>query len=84
MMAMENFKQFIVLLLSALAVGFVCIVFVMKWVFHFKEGLAWDGGLAEFNWHPLLIVIGFIFLQGIGKYFKLLVCLEESYSLCHA
>ncbi|XP_041933397.1 plasma membrane ascorbate-dependent reductase CYBRD1 [Alosa sapidissima] len=66
MMAMENFKQFLVLLVSALSVGFVCIVFVLRWVFHFKEGLAWDGGLAEFNWHPLLIVIGFIFLQGIA------------------
>lgn len=66
MMAMEKFKQFLVLLVSALAVGFVCIVFVLRWVFHFKEGLAWDGGLAEFNWHPLLIVIGFIFLQGIA------------------
>ncbi|KAG7331111.1 hypothetical protein KOW79_005080 [Hemibagrus wyckioides] len=31
-----------------------------------REGLAWDGGAKEFNWHPLLAVTGFIFLQGIA------------------
>ncbi|XP_049449701.1 plasma membrane ascorbate-dependent reductase CYBRD1 [Epinephelus fuscoguttatus] len=61
---MENFRQFLVALCAAAAVGVVSIIFVLRWVLHFKEGLAWDGGLAEFNWHPVLIVIGFIFLQG--------------------
>ncbi|XP_063070407.1 plasma membrane ascorbate-dependent reductase CYBRD1 [Engraulis encrasicolus] len=63
---MENFRLFLVLFVSALSVGFVSIVFVIRWVLYFKEGLAWDGGLAEFNWHPLLVVIGFIFLQGLA------------------
>ncbi|MEQ2189335.1 hypothetical protein GOODEAATRI_024268 [Goodea atripinnis] len=66
-MAMENMKQFLFALSAAGAFGFVAIIFVLRWVLHFKEGLAWDGGLAEFNWHPVLIVTGFIFLQGIGK-----------------
>ncbi|KAJ8416853.1 hypothetical protein AAFF_G00327310 [Aldrovandia affinis] len=63
---MKNYKQFLFLLVAAVSVGFVSIVFVLRWVLYFKEGLAWDGGLAEFNWHPVLIVTGFIFIQGIA------------------
>ncbi|KAK7168633.1 hypothetical protein R3I93_004834 [Phoxinus phoxinus] len=63
---MENYKQFLILFLLALAVGFGSIAFVLTWVLHYREGLGWDGGAAEFNWHPLLMVIGFIFLQGIA------------------
>lgn len=53
---------------SAAFFGIVSIFFVLRWVLHFKEGLGWDGGLAEFNWHPVLVVIGFIFLQGTGEW----------------
>ncbi|XP_068591230.1 plasma membrane ascorbate-dependent reductase CYBRD1 [Cebidichthys violaceus] len=65
-MAMENFRQFAVALSAAVAFGIVSIVFVGIWVDHYREGLAWDGGQAEFNWHPVLIVSGFIFLQGLA------------------
>ncbi|XP_031714173.1 plasma membrane ascorbate-dependent reductase CYBRD1 [Anarrhichthys ocellatus] len=65
-MAMENFRQFAVALSAAFAFGIVSIVFVGIWVNHYREGLAWDGGPAEFNWHPVLIVSGFIFLQGLA------------------
>lgn len=65
---MENFRRFLAALSAAVAVGFVSIVFVLTWVLHFREGLAWDGGLAEFNWHPVLIVTGFIFLSGLGEW----------------
>ncbi|XP_029981524.1 plasma membrane ascorbate-dependent reductase CYBRD1 [Sphaeramia orbicularis] len=51
---------------TAAAAGLISVIFVLTWVLHFKEGLAWDGGLAEFNWHPVLIVTGFILLQGIA------------------
>lgn len=67
---MENFKVFLVALCGVAAVGFVSIIFVLRWALYYKEGLAWDGGLAEFNWHPVLIVIGFIFLQGLGEWNK--------------
>ncbi|KAI3355790.1 hypothetical protein L3Q82_004362 [Scortum barcoo] len=67
---MEAPTQFVVLLCAAGTAGFVSIIFVLTWVLHFKEGLAWDGGLAEFNWHPVLIVTGFIFLQGIVDVFS--------------
>ena len=53
---MENFKQFLFALSATVTIGFVSIMFVLRWVFYFKEGLAWDGGQAEFNLHPVLIV----------------------------
>ncbi|XP_029967215.1 plasma membrane ascorbate-dependent reductase CYBRD1 [Salarias fasciatus] len=55
---------FLVVLAAAAAAGLVAVVFVLKWVLHFREGLAWDGGPGEFNWHPVLMVIGFVVLQG--------------------
>lgn len=64
---MGNYKQFLIFFILALAVGFVSTAFVLTWVLYYREGLGWDGGAAEFNWHPVLMVIGFIFLQGIGK-----------------
>ncbi|KAM3607704.1 uncharacterized protein V6R79_012278 [Siganus canaliculatus] len=65
-MAMKDFKQFLVALCAAAAFGLISIIFVLIWVLHYREGLAWDGGHAEFNWHPVLIVIGFVFLQGMA------------------
>ncbi|XP_054472001.1 plasma membrane ascorbate-dependent reductase CYBRD1 [Anoplopoma fimbria] len=63
---MENIRRFAVALSAAVALGIVSIIFVGIWVSHYRDGLAWDGGSAEFNWHPVLIVSGFIFLQGIA------------------
>ncbi|XP_026231412.1 cytochrome b reductase 1 [Anabas testudineus] len=65
-MAMEGLKLFLVVLSAAVSVGVVSIIFVLRWVLYYKEGLGWDGGLPEFNWHPVLMVIGFVFLQGIA------------------
>ncbi|XP_028618870.1 cytochrome b reductase 1 [Grammomys surdaster] len=46
--------------------GFLSVLFVLIWVLHFREGLGWDGGALEFNWHPVLAVTGFVFIQGIA------------------
>ncbi|XP_050772672.1 plasma membrane ascorbate-dependent reductase CYBRD1 isoform X3 [Gopherus flavomarginatus] len=63
---MEGYGLFLVLLVSALLLGFLSVLFALVWVFHYREGLSWDGGSAEFNWHPVLIITGFIFIQGIA------------------
>ncbi|XP_068185759.1 plasma membrane ascorbate-dependent reductase CYBRD1 [Antennarius striatus] len=65
-MAMDGPKQLLMALCAAAAVGVTSVIFVLIWVFNYKEGLAWDGGLAEFNWHPVLIVFGFIAVQGFA------------------
>lgn len=63
---MEDYGRFLALLVSALLVGFVSVIFSLVWVFHYREGLSWDGGPREFNWHPVLVITGFVFIQGIG------------------
>ncbi|XP_028662143.1 plasma membrane ascorbate-dependent reductase CYBRD1 [Erpetoichthys calabaricus] len=63
---MENYRKFLLLLALSVLIGFVSVLFVLVWVFKWREGLGWDGGAAEFNWHPVLAVTGFIFIQGIA------------------
>ncbi|XP_069472298.1 plasma membrane ascorbate-dependent reductase CYBRD1 isoform X1 [Ambystoma mexicanum] len=63
---MEGYRTFLSLLACSLLLGFLGVLFALVWVFHWREGLSWDGGLAEFNWHPVLMVAGFIFIQGIA------------------
>lgn len=63
---MERFWLFLAFLGSALLLGFLAVVFALVWVLHYREGLAWNGSFEEFNWHPVLVVTGFIFVQGIG------------------
>lgn len=63
---MEDYRRFLALLASAVLVGLASVIISFVWVLHYREGLSWDGSSAEFNWHPVLIVMGFVFLQGIG------------------
>ncbi|XP_050196192.1 plasma membrane ascorbate-dependent reductase CYBRD1 [Myiozetetes cayanensis] len=63
---MEDYGRFLALLASTLLVGFVSVILSLVWVFHYREGLSWDGGLGEFNWHPVLLIMGFVFIQGIA------------------
>ncbi|XP_003921929.1 plasma membrane ascorbate-dependent reductase CYBRD1 isoform X1 [Saimiri boliviensis] len=65
-MAMEGYWLFLALLVSALLVGFLSVIFTLVWVLHYREGLGWDGTALEFNWHPVLLVTGFVFIQGIA------------------
>ncbi|KAM5279766.1 plasma membrane ascorbate-dependent reductase CYBRD1 [Ctenodactylus gundi] len=65
-MAMDGYKGFLGLLVSALLVGFLSVIFTLIWVLHYREGLGWDGSFPEFNWHPVLAVTGFVFIQGIA------------------
>ncbi|TRZ26989.1 hypothetical protein HGM15179_000034 [Zosterops borbonicus] len=63
---MEDYGRFLALLASALLVGFASVVISLVWVFQYRGGLSWDGSSREFNWHPILIVMGFVFIQGIA------------------
>ncbi|XP_066135465.1 plasma membrane ascorbate-dependent reductase CYBRD1 [Saccopteryx bilineata] len=65
-MAMDGYRGFLGLLVSALLVGFLSVIFTLVWVLHYREGLGWDGTALEFNWHPVLVVTGFVFIQGIA------------------
>ncbi|XP_037379429.1 uncharacterized protein LOC119255925 isoform X2 [Talpa occidentalis] len=64
---MDGYRGFLGLLVSALLVGFLSVLFTLIWVLHYREGLGWDGTKLEFNWHPVLMVTGFVFIQGIAS-----------------
>ncbi|XP_058520620.1 uncharacterized protein LOC101534930 isoform X2 [Ochotona princeps] len=87
-MAMEGYRGFLGLLVSALLVGFLSVIFTLIWVLHYRKGLGWDGGDLEFNWHPVLMVTGFVFIQGIAspRFFHLSAPVGSgvSASNCHA
>ncbi|KAM4626458.1 plasma membrane ascorbate-dependent reductase CYBRD1 [Discoglossus pictus] len=63
---MEGYRSFLFFLVCSLLLGFLGVIFALVWVLHYREGLGWDGGAPEFNWHPVLIITGFIFIQGIA------------------
>ncbi|XP_076722190.1 plasma membrane ascorbate-dependent reductase CYBRD1 isoform X2 [Callospermophilus lateralis] len=79
---MESYRGFLALLVSALSVGFLSVLFTLIWVLHYREGLGWDGSSLEFNWHPVLAVTGFIFIQGIAfhRFFHLSASLGSTFS----
>ncbi|XP_022425740.1 cytochrome b ascorbate-dependent protein 3 isoform X2 [Delphinapterus leucas] len=81
-MAMEGYRGFLGLLVSALLVGFLSVIFTLIWVLHYREGLGWDGTALEFNWHPVLVVTGFVFIQGIAspRFFCLSASLGSTFS----
>uniref|UniRef100_A0A8D1JRR7 Cytochrome b reductase 1 n=1 Tax=Sus scrofa TaxID=9823 RepID=A0A8D1JRR7_PIG len=81
-MAMEGYRGFLALLVSALLVGFLSVIFTLIWVLHYREELGWDGTALEFNWHPVLIVTGFVFIQGIAasRFFCLSASLGSTFS----
>lgn len=63
--AMANFK---VLYVLTQLCGLTMIVLMGSWIGVHMGGLAGtDNPSLEFNWHPLLMTIGLIFLYGNGK-----------------
>lgn len=45
------------------AIGFLIIVLVLLWIEFYCDGLGWSSSVKlQFNWHPLLMTIGMIFL----------------------
>uniref|UniRef100_A0A8C1WHT2 Transmembrane ascorbate-dependent reductase CYB561 n=1 Tax=Cyprinus carpio TaxID=7962 RepID=A0A8C1WHT2_CYPCA len=43
--------------------GVACVVITGVWMGHYRGGYAWDGS-AQFNVHPLCMVLGLVFLYG--------------------
>ncbi|XP_015594213.1 cytochrome b reductase 1 isoform X2 [Cephus cinctus] len=59
----QNLKGFNLFLVITELVGALLILLVIIWTWYFRGGFAWtsDSGL-QFNWHPLLMTIGLVFL----------------------
>ena len=46
--------------------GVGAMVMTGVWMAKFQGGFAWDGSTKQFNYHPLFMVIGLVFLNGEG------------------
>jgi len=55
---------FYALILVLEVVGMACIYLVVEWTKTHLGGYAWDGSGKEFNWHPVLMVLGMVFFYG--------------------
>lgn len=47
--------------------GILCMILTGVWMGKYRGGFAWDGSGKEFNYHPLCMVIAFVFLYSEGK-----------------
>ena len=59
--------------------GLVAVVLVGIWMQNYRNGFALstkDPGI-EFNWHPLFMTIGLIYLYGNGKIYPVIIKLHS-------
>ncbi|XP_025095004.1 putative cytochrome b561 [Pomacea canaliculata] len=62
-----DLRYFTWLVLLAQLFGVMAVVLVAVWMGHFQNGFAWQSNPElEFNYHPLFMVIGMIFLYADG------------------
>merc|ERR1711872_135383 len=64
----HNRRLFLGCFLAVEMLGLLSVIMTIVWVWNFKGGAAWgmtDKGIA-FNWHPVLMTFGLIFLYGNG------------------
>lgn len=52
--------------LLCFVLGVACAVCVCAWSSAWRGGFAWDGSPLQFNWHPVLMVMGLVVLYGHG------------------
>lgn len=54
--------------LTSIGIAITFFVLLLVWLFYYREGFAWQTNpFKEFNWHPLLMFVGMIFLQSQCK-----------------
>lgn len=50
--------------------GAILLIAVYIWTGHYRGGFAWNSDpKLQFNWHPLLMTVGYVFLYGNGENF---------------
>lgn len=65
--AMKATVPFYTAYLLCLVLSLVCVVLVIHWNFTYLGGFSWDGKITQFNWHPVLMVIGLVVMYGNGE-----------------
>lgn len=52
------------LLLVTEILGVIAVVLVIVWGSSYLGGYAWDGSGKQFNWHPVLMILGMVYFLG--------------------
>lgn len=63
----QSLKGFIPLLSLTEGCGVLLVSLVLVWTCYYRNGFSWRSNpQLEFNWHPLLMIIGLVFLYANG------------------
>ena len=63
----QDLRGFLPLVGTVQVVGVSLCVLMAVWTGHFLGGFAWQADPAhQFNWHPLLLTLGLVYLYGNG------------------
>ncbi|EZA54976.1 cytochrome b561 isoform X2 [Ooceraea biroi] len=66
----EYLEGFTLLLSLTEACGAILIILVAVWTGYYRNGFSWRSNpQLEFNWHPLLMIIGLVFVYGNAMLF---------------
>jgi len=61
----QTYKRYKVLYSIATFCGVVAITLIFVWMAHYKNGFSWSNDRSlQFNWHPVLMTFGLVFLYG--------------------
>lgn len=83
----KRYAEFRFLFLVLQGIGCTLIILTFYWIFVHLGGLSWSSNPGvQFNWHPLLMTIGMIYLYGnsILVYRGLRYARKRSLKICHA
>lgn len=61
----QNTKGFLGLFVTANAFAVLSLILVLSWC-NMLGGFGWNNPRTRFNWHPFLMVVGFVFFYGNG------------------
>lgn len=66
----EDLRGFNVLFGVTQVIGGLLCVLVLIWNVKYRNGFSWSSDpAAQFNWHPLLMTIGMVYLYANCKYY---------------
>lgn len=67
----ESLEGFFPLLCATETIGAFLVILVIIWTSYYRGGFSWRlNPMLEFNWHPLLMTIGLVFLYANGIYIQ--------------